>query len=348
MYKNNYKDKVEYLKRAIKRTYKRYTGERNDGEATIKDVACFFNIPVDEARFQDYSIEKIDYNIPSIEIYDEKTNTLHTAKYTSDADLLNYSSGKVSFVSVKSSRIDYETDSLYYIGDKDPIIETITFVQSGYSLEDGSYYLKIEKEKENSISIFSPRGNKVVIRLSQNIDGKDKMQVLYSKIYDDKCNDHDYFEQFFTYGINNFVKVHDRNDKYTYVVDQNVICGNNEYENADAKTILRSICFENARCKLQYYFPMNMYVKNFPDINVYDSDSLMLFSGFIDHFSNSLEIYKSNGFFIKFNYEQNSFSFVLRTCKFCSKISLMSITSNSSEVLIIFVKSATNSSKISF
>ena len=47
-------------------------------------------------------------------------------------------------------------------------------------------------------------------------------------------------------------------------------------------------------------------------------------------------------------FSANCFNFVLRSCKFCSKISLISITSNSSEVFTIFVKSATNSSKISF
>ena len=41
-----YRDRIEYLKRAIKRTYKRYTGERQDGSASIKDVADFFNIPI--------------------------------------------------------------------------------------------------------------------------------------------------------------------------------------------------------------------------------------------------------------------------------------------------------------
>ncbi len=33
-----YNDKIEYLKRAVKRTYKRYIGERTDGKATLIDV----------------------------------------------------------------------------------------------------------------------------------------------------------------------------------------------------------------------------------------------------------------------------------------------------------------------
>ena len=37
-----YRGENEYFKRAIKRAYKRYTGERDDKTATIADVAKFF------------------------------------------------------------------------------------------------------------------------------------------------------------------------------------------------------------------------------------------------------------------------------------------------------------------
>ena len=81
-----YKDRIEYLKRAIKRTYKHYTGERSDGEASIKDVAKFFNIPIDETRLDTYSINEIDFKIPSIELKDNLTNTIYKALYTSDCN----------------------------------------------------------------------------------------------------------------------------------------------------------------------------------------------------------------------------------------------------------------------
>ena len=51
-----YNDKEEYLKRVIKRTYKRYIGERTDGKATIVDVLKFFNISIDTTRLEDYDI----------------------------------------------------------------------------------------------------------------------------------------------------------------------------------------------------------------------------------------------------------------------------------------------------
>ena len=47
-------------------------------------------------------------------------------------------------------------------------------------------------------------------------------------------------------------------------------------------------------------------------------------------------------------FSANCFNLVFRSCKFCSKISLMSIVSNSSDVLMVLVKSATNSSRMSF
>lgn len=56
-------DKLNYLKRQIKRTYKRYTGERTDGKVTLTDVLKLFNIYIDEARLEDYIVETIDYSI---------------------------------------------------------------------------------------------------------------------------------------------------------------------------------------------------------------------------------------------------------------------------------------------
>lgn len=296
-----YKDKIEYLKRVIKRNYKRYTGERNDGEATLKDVTDLFNIPVDESRLDDYIIKNIDYKIPAIEVLDKETNTIYRSKYTCDADLLNYSApGSVKFISVQSFNNNYNTDSIYYIGDNKAIMETITFKKD-------KYYLTFEKESFHNLGLFSTRGNKVTIRFSQDfmVDNKQKNQLLFNKIFDSSMDSNDSFEQKFTYGMYNYINAKGKYDKYTYVVNNNVICGNNEYETNDLKKIMRSVCFEDARCELKDYFPMNMYINNFPDIGDYDSDSLMLFSGFIDHFINRLAIYKCNGFFIKYNYETN-------------------------------------------
>lgn len=116
-----YQDRIEYLKRAIKRTYKRYTGERTDGKATLLDVAKFFNIPIDKSRMEDYIVEKIDYTTPSIQIKDEKNDITFTAVYTCNADLLNFSGG-MQFNSVISTSPIRKEEVLYYIGSETPII----------------------------------------------------------------------------------------------------------------------------------------------------------------------------------------------------------------------------------
>ena len=67
-----YRGENEYFKRAIKRAYKRYTGERDDKTATIADVAKFFNVPIDKERLNDYVIKDIAYDDPSISIIDTK------------------------------------------------------------------------------------------------------------------------------------------------------------------------------------------------------------------------------------------------------------------------------------
>ena len=81
------KDNIENLKRAIKRTHERLIGKKTDKKVTLKDLAIFFNISIDEERLEDYRINKINYEVPSIELIDTKTNTSYNATYTDRADL---------------------------------------------------------------------------------------------------------------------------------------------------------------------------------------------------------------------------------------------------------------------
>lgn len=90
-------DRSEHLKRIIKKTYKRYIGERSDGEATLMDVLKLFNISIDESRIEDYSIESIDYSIPSIEVIDKKINAKYTSEYTNKGYLLLNLTGEMTF-----------------------------------------------------------------------------------------------------------------------------------------------------------------------------------------------------------------------------------------------------------
>ncbi len=59
-------NKYKYLQRAIKRTYKCYIGDRNDGVATLEDLVKFFDIEIDSNRVSDYVVKSISYNPPKI------------------------------------------------------------------------------------------------------------------------------------------------------------------------------------------------------------------------------------------------------------------------------------------
>lgn len=274
-----YNDKIEYLKRAIKRTYKRYIGERTDSEATLIDVLKFFNISIDESRIEDYKISKIDYNTPSIEVIDTKNSTLFAAEYTSNADLLNYSGGEVRFIKLSSVNANRRIDSLFNIGNETPIIEKMTFT-------NGDYDLVFEREMPNSVSVFSSDGIRFVVRYLQNLkyDGRNVQQQLLAKIFTNKYNDKKLastFEQEYTYSSNNYVIKKNSQDKYAYISNGNVIYGINEFEQEDICHYLNGVCFENSNVDVSRYLPFRI---NSDDqiFSIDNTKSIMIFKGGTD------------------------------------------------------------------
>ncbi len=274
-----YNDKIEYLKRAIKRTYKRYIGERTDSNATLIDVLKFFNISIDESRIKDYKISKIDYNTPSIEVIDTKDSTLFAAKYTSNADLLNYSGGEVKFIKLSSINEKRRIDSLFYIENETPIIEKMTFTS-------GNYDLVFEREMPNSVGAFSCDGINFVVRYLQNLeyDGCNVQQQLLTKIFTNKYSNEELastFEQEYTYGPNNFIIKNDSQDKYSFISNGNVIYGINEFEQVDICHYLNGICFENSNVDVSRYLPY--HIKSDDQIfNVDNATSIIIFRGGTD------------------------------------------------------------------
>lgn len=287
-----YQDRIEYLKRAIKRTYKRYTGERTDGKATLLDIAKFFNIPIDESRTDDYTIKKIDYTTPSIEIQDEKNDITYNATYTGNADLLNFS-GATEFNSVISTSPLRKEESLYYIGGEIPIITKMTFT-------DGEHELVFEREMANSVGIFVNDGVRMAVRYLQNIvyDGRDVKQPLFNRIYKNSYRNEKFdgvFEQTYTYGPYRFIKWDDTQDKYAYIRNNNVIYGINELEQKGLCNYLRGICFESTDIPASDYFPINMHAKDYPLLSEDNINSAMIFRfGTGDALHHSLQVYKSN------------------------------------------------------
>lgn len=273
-----YQDRIEYLKRKIKRTYKRYTGERTDRKATLLDVAKFFNIPVDESRTEDYIIKTIDYNTPSIEIKDEKNDIVYNATYTGNADLLNYS-GAMQFnkvTSVSPLRIE---ESLYYIDDETPIITKMTF-------SDGEYELVFEREIPHSISSYGNNGIKMKVKYSQNVlyDGRNFEQPLltriYKNIYENEKVD-ETFERFYTSRPAHFIKCkwEDSKDKYDYVSNNSVIYGINGLKQKGLCHYFRGICFESTDVNVSRYLPLNIKKEEFPELTNTIYKSGIVFSG---------------------------------------------------------------------
>ena len=270
-----YNDKEEYLKRVIKRTYKRYIGERTDGKATIVDVLKFFNISIDTTRLEDYDIESIDYNIPSIKVVDKKDNTTVTSKYTEDAKLLNYS-GNTKFINVIITNPNYRIESLYYTNSTIPIISQLTFIKDDYELT-------FEKERENYFGFGISADTRFVIRYKKNIkEGrKTGKQSLLTKIY--QIKDSNTFEQDYTYDLQHLINYNDRQDKYCYNEFGTIIYGINNIEIKDKLHQFNGVCFEKINKEFRSYLPYNINKKDFTKyFNKNVCKSAIMFTGSTD------------------------------------------------------------------
>lgn len=287
-----YQDTVECLKRKIKMAYERYTGERTDGKATLLDVAKFFNIPIDDSRIEDYVVKKIDYNNPSIEIIDEKNNTTYTAIYTGNADLLKCWSPKKWFNSVVSISPISKLESLYYIESANPIITKMTFT-------NGDYELVFVKEMPHNIGSLGNDAVKMAVSYLQNVvySGKSVKQHLLNKIYNNHYKDGelDYsFEQLYTYGGNRYINYKDTESKYTYIRNNSVVYGIDEYKQKGSINYLVGICFENTNVQVGD-LPFGIEEKNYPLLNDDSVKSAMIFRSMTEGcLSHSLQIYKGN------------------------------------------------------
>lgn len=280
---------LEYLKRKIKRTYKRYTGERTDETATIEDVAKFFNIPVCVVNRDDFKIVNIDFKIPAIEMFNTKTNTTYKATYTSDAKLFNYWGGKVKFNRVIMASPQCEQESLYYIGSETPIISRMVF-------RNNDKKLVFVRENPNYISLFSlSDGTGFEIQYAQDIIVKEQMQeqILLTKRYIvNEKNRYDTFEQLYTYSSNLWVPRNGHQDKYTYETTSGVIYGIKEFEQEDLCRYLNGICFENAnRSDIERFFPNNMNA-NYPTSNLGNFASYAVFECNVDDIRHTIIITK--------------------------------------------------------
>ena len=166
-----------------------------------------------------------------------------------------------------------------------------------------------EYEYINDVGIFINNSIKVSVRYLKHLkyDGHDVKQLLLSKIYRNRyLNDCDKtFEQQYTYGPNAYIKYNDKQDKFTYNIDnRGVVYGINEIEQRDTKYNLRGICFENLNLRedLNNFFPYSMKIEDYPRLNLTDTTSAMIFNGRVGNCRHFIEIYKNNStIHIKYN-----------------------------------------------
>lgn len=267
-------EKLNYLKRAIKRTYKRYTGERTDRKATLVEVAKFFNIPIEEEREQDYHIEKVDYTIPSIELMDTKKNIFYTSIYTGDADMLNYGQVIPAFIKTISISPTEKIESIFCIGEKEPIITRL-------SIANGEYNLTFEHGIPNSIRVFGNSSNQMKLQYSKNVDynGRNEIQPLLTKVYQKRGERS--FERLITYGTPNLIDYAGTQDTYTYIKESSIIYGVNEFEQHGMHHLC-GICFESIGQDFKEYLPLDIShisQKDYLKIDVEISNSAIVFRG---------------------------------------------------------------------
>ena len=157
-------------KEPIEKIYEKY----NQGLATIQDIAKYFNIPIDPNRLSDYQITKFDLDSLSIEIIDTRTCTTHTACYSKNSETLGFMAyvEEITFINVTSKNSIYERRQDYHIGEKIPILETLT-------IRKGKYGLTFKKTMPGVVNdIFLQDGIQFLVTYSTENEHNEQCKLL--------------------------------------------------------------------------------------------------------------------------------------------------------------------------
>ena len=155
------RSQLGYLIRKIKRTYKWYTGEREDGSATILDLANLFKLPIDDKNLEDYEVKSIEFKEPKIEIISKSTGCRYYAEYSSFSDLLSYgSSGEPKFI---NQVINY-SDSLKREITRSILWDAVYCDRFSIAINDHQT-LTLNRSEPNPYSMFSSEFPKTSIYL---------------------------------------------------------------------------------------------------------------------------------------------------------------------------------------
>ncbi len=290
-----YNNKIEYLKRKIKRTYKWYTNERTDVNATILDIAKLFKIKLDEKYLSSYKIKSINYNDKiNIEIEDTNNNILYKAFYSDN--LVNSLTNRNSFIYVTILEDNKKINRAFYINDDEPFLEDITYSKNNENIVlrkdiNKDIFKEVIIELENPITIFSKSIKRTNNYILEQIDSCDK------------------------YGIH----MHKNFDRYCYKLkDNNIIYGINELNKSEEHIKIQGFCIKEKKDNVIYdYVPYNMKINKYKELFDDNCLSVIIFNGYEEEIGNSLEIYKypnkCNIKYIRFNNNYNNDCFEINT-----------------------------------
>ncbi len=291
---------AEYLKSVIKRVYKQYTVERTDGQSTLADVAKLFNIPIDKSRLADYEIRTINFNDKlSLDLVDRKTNTEFKAKYT-----YNYGLDRLSYINVTAKNSSKEIENIYYIGDTNPVITKITFI-------DGEYKLTFEKEMPNDARTnYINVNNKFTIQyLANHYDKHEEEVCLLSKTFQ-KHDDGKYVYDFERTRTDQLIAIKENLDsqsKHAFIESDNVMYGIDFFQ-SELHNGVRGAFFESTKIShIKEHFPSS--IDNYePSSKFKDKDtaSAIILMGYAGRGNYSeLEVYKTTESIVGSYYVKN-------------------------------------------
>lgn len=217
-------------KEPIKKIYEKY----NQGLATIQDIAEYFNIPIDSTRLSDYQITKFDLNNLSIEIIDTRTCTTHTACYSKNSETLGFMAyvEEITFINVTSKNSIYERRQDYHIGEKIPILDTLT-------IRNGKYGLSFRKTMPGVVNnFFLQDGIQFLVTYFTENEHNEQCKLLghlYKKDYTRK--NINAFEQLFIFEssyTNNYP------NHFCFDIEGNLIVGSK----SNTRPTIEGACFE--------------------------------------------------------------------------------------------------------
>lgn len=160
-----------------------------------------------------------------------------------------------------STNPNVKEEAYFFIALDIPILDKMTFVNNDYELIF-----------ERSITPSSSQGTqeKTAVRYWKNVmkDGKMVHQPLLTRLFERIFTEKSVIrelEQTYTYAHRNFIKLGDKQDKYTYTKGNNIIYGINEFEKKGVCNFLHGICFEDTNVPIKDYLPIRMSSRaNYP------------------------------------------------------------------------------------